>query len=255
MDDVDPMIYFLIPVYNEEQNLKQLCTDLKNVLADQQRHYVFVDDCSSDGSIDVLRQELPLAQLQILSKEGQRGPGDSFNRGFEWILEHSNEPADLIVTLEGDNTSDLDILNRMILISELGYQLVLASVYAQGGSFDKTSFMRKVSSSAANFIFRFFFGIRVQTLSSFYRVYHVDLLRLIKERYGSIIKEAGFISMLEVLVKAIRLNAPIIEVPVKLMSQMRKGQSKMKKVRTMMDYIRFLLTFRDSRVPIDFDHG
>lgn len=238
------MIYFLIPVYNEEQNLGQLCADLKDILPGRNNFFVFVDDCSTDGTVQLIRDLLPSSQLQVVIKEHQAGPGDSFNRGFEWILTHSQNSADLIVTLEGDNTSDLGILHNMVTICELGYQLVLASVYAQGGELDKTSFFRKLTSSTANFIFRFFFGIRVQTLSSFYRVYQVRLVRQIKEKYKTIIREAGFISMLEILTKAIRLKAPMIEVPMTLMSQKRKGKSKMKAFKTMIDYFRFLITFR-----------
>ena len=53
---------------------------------------------------------------------------------------------DKVVTVEGDNTSDLEILPVMLANSKMGFGLVLASVYAQGGGFDKTSAFRKIIS-------------------------------------------------------------------------------------------------------------
>lgn len=119
---------------------------------------------------------------------------------------------------------------------------MLASVYAQGGGFDRTSLLRKLVSFAANMLFRLFFDLKVLTLSSFFRVYSMPVLREIKNRYGgTIIGEPGFISMLEILVKAIRCKAKIIEIPMKLHSSKRKGKSKMKVMRTGFSYVRFLI--------------
>jgi hypothetical protein len=125
----------------------------------------------------------------------------------------------------------------------LGYDLVLASVYAQGGGFDKTSFLRKLISAIANFTYRFLFDIKVLTLSSFYRVYKISLLKKLERTYrGNIIKEMGFVSMLEILSKAIWNDATIIEVPMKLYSYKRAGKSKMKIVKTTFTYFRYLFT-------------
>jgi len=56
-----------------------------------------------------------------------------------------------------------------------------------------------------------------------------------------IVAEKGFVSMVEVLLKAIRLNSSIIEIPMRLHSTRRKGKSKMKTLKTAVSYIRFLL--------------
>jgi hypothetical protein len=93
-------------------------------------------------------------------------------------------------------------------------------------------------------LFRLFFNIKILTLSSFYRVYKIGLIRNIKANNNEIIKESGFISMLEILLKAIRLNAKIIEVPMLLKTQSRKGKSKMKKISTSVSYLKFLLRFK-----------
>lgn len=235
------MIYFLIPVFNEVDNMPLLAENLTSCLPGEERHFVFVDDCSTDGTVDAIKKLFNKFPLQVITKQANGGPGDSFNKGFEWILSNSKSDSDIIVTLEGDNTSDIGILFTMITLSRLNYNLVLASVYAQGGGFDKTSFFRKIASLVANLMVRFVFNIQVLTLSSFYRVYHVSLLRKIKSENGIIIKESGFISMVEVLIKAIRAKASIIEVPMLLDSSKRKGKSKMKTMQNMVRYLQFLI--------------
>jgi len=230
--------YILIPLFNEALNIPELAVSLKKVLPEDDKYFVFVDDKSTDNTVALLHNHFHGCNYQIIEKEENMGPGDSFNRGFMWILEQNNEGY--VITLEGDNTSDLSILPHMHTISSLGYDLVLASVYAQGGGFDKTSFFRKVVSFVANMVFRSLFNVKVLTLSSFYRIYHVSLLRKIQAKYPVIINEKGFICMLEILLKAIKMEAKIVEVPMMLHSQKRKGKSKMKVWKNTMSYLRFL---------------
>jgi dolichol-phosphate mannosyltransferase len=235
------MIYLLIPTYNEELNIPNLHSELRSASFDSEVMLVFSDDGSTDTTkalISSLFQGLPFV---ILGDGTNHGPGYAFNTGFEWILTHSKNDQDLVVTLEADGTSEIGLLQKMIPISRLGFSLVLASVYAQGGGFDKTSFLRRSLSSIANILFRFLFNIKILTLSSFFRVYHISLLRQIKHKSGTLIKESGFICMLEILAKAIECEATLIEVPMVLQTAKRQGKSKMKLVYTMSQYFTFLL--------------
>ncbi|PLX14185.1 MAG: hypothetical protein C0594_00360 [Marinilabiliales bacterium] len=233
--------YVLIPVYNEELNIETLHSNLTNVLKDRDVLYVFVDDCSTDGSVGLLKKVFSGQNTHVIEKEENKGPGDSFDKGFRWILENASDEDDRIITLEADNTSDLGILSNMLAISDLGYEMVLSSIYAQGGGFKQTNFFRKISSFAANMVFRSLFNINVLTLSSFYRVYRLSVIKRVDDLYNEIISESGFISMLELLLKAIRADASVIEVPMVLRSKNRIGKSKMKVFKTAMSYLRFLI--------------
>lgn len=238
------MIYFLVPTYNEEANIPELAKNFLSVELEDEKFFVFVDDNSSDNTIDVIEKSFSGHALKVISKKENKGPGDSFNQGFEWILEHSESENDKIVTLEADNTSDITILPTMVMLSKHGFDFVLASVYAQGGGFGKTSFIRKFLSFGANFMFRFMYDVKVLTLSSFYRTYSISSVKRIKNKYNTIISEAGFVCMLEILLKGIKTEASVIEVPMMLKSENRKGKSKMKVFRTMKAYIRFLFFTR-----------
>jgi len=238
------MIYILIPVFNEEGNIQNLYSELKNLLPNEEKLFIFSDDGSSDKSLELLKNYFKDMPHIILGDGINRGPGYAFNVGFNWIVENSKSEADITATLEADCTSDLSILPHMIGINRMGYEMVLASVYAQGGGFDKTSLARRFISSVANLLYRFLFNLNVQTLSSFYRVYSVSLLKRIKTNYGEAITNNGFICMLEILIKAIYCKTKLIEVPMLLQSNKRVGKSKMKVLKTTIQYFHFLLTFK-----------
>lgn len=235
------MIYILIPIYNESKNIANLFEELKHILPDENSLFVFSDDGSSDASTEIIREQFKGIPHQILGDGINRGPGGAFNTGFKWILNHSVNENDVVITIEADCTSDIKLLPKMIAINKLGFDLVLASVYAQGGGFDGTTLLRKVISSVANLMFRFLFDIKVLTLSSFYRLYGIKLLRNIKGNNEDLITENGFICMLEMLVKAIREKANIIELPMTLHSKKREGKSKMKIIKTTIEYLKFFL--------------
>ena len=233
--------FILIPIFNEEKNIPKLFENLNSNVNLKEYFFVFSNDGSSDKSVEKIQKYFKNQNFKILNSSTNKGPGFAFNIGFNWILNKSKNDKDLIITIESDNTSDINILNEMILLNNIGYDLVLASIYAQGGGFEKTSLSRKIISAFANLIFRFFFNIKVLTLSSFYRVYSVKIIRKIKSKHGEIIKEYGFISMLEILLKIIRLKGKIIEIPMILKSNERIGKSKMKILKTTFSYISFLI--------------
>lgn len=236
------MIYILIPIFNEEGNVANLHRELSSVLPGEEKMFVFSDDGSTDKTKELLNSHFSGTKFTILGDGTNNGPGFAFNTGFEWILTNSNNiEKDIVITMEADCTSDITILPHMLGINKMGYDLVLASVYAQGGGFDSTSFIRKFLSAIANLLFRFLFDLKVLTLSSFYRVYSLSLLNKIKKNNPAIITEYGFICMLEILVKAIKQDAKIIEVPMMLKSKKRVGKSKLKVFKTTMAYFRFLL--------------
>lgn len=234
------MIFILIPFYNEEENIPDLFQELKNILPGEEKFFVFSDDGSADDSINKLKTQFKDYPYIVLGNGINRGPGAAFNTGFEWILNNHKSEKDIVVTMEADCTSDIRILHKMVAINRLGFDLVLASVYAQGGGFDKTTFFRKLVSSSANLLYRFLFNIHILTLSSFYRVYSISILKKMKEKNSVLITETGFICMLEILIKAVNSKASIIEVPMVLASKKRKGASKLKVLKTTRQYLLFL---------------
>ena len=234
------MIYFLVPVFNEALNIAELAKNLLSVLPEYEKFYVFVDDCSTDSTREEIRNAFPSAKLHLIEKAHNGGPGHSFNLGMEWILSHSSAENDLLISLEGDNTSDLDLLPALVAATLQEYDVALASVYLPGGKLEKTNWFKKWVSGIANWSIRTAFNLNIHTLSSFYRVYRLGILRRVKSQYGILIAETGFVCMVELIVKLVETGAKVVEIPTVLHSGRRKGSSKMNIVRTTFGYLRFI---------------
>ncbi len=235
------MIYFIIPVYNEEPNLPELLHSVQKWSAarGERCQVIAVDDGSRDKSARILR-EYTGVPVTLVRHEVNRGVDEVFRSGFAQWRELSLSPTDLVVTVEADNTSSLDILDKMIARARAGDDVVLASCYAPGGDVVGTTWLRWLLSGCANFILRVTPGMpQVHTFSSFYRVYRAPFLSYAMKAYqGRFIEEQGFVCVVEMLLKFGFLGAQISEVPLILDGQRRKGASKMKILRTIRGYLK-----------------
>lgn len=235
-----PVYYFLIPVFNEAENISLLRSDLAAFMPSLEMQIVFIDDASSDGTCAEIKLQFLNAFTHIITKSARAGAGDSFRLGLEYIRGRLRS-QDVVIMMEGDGTSDIGILPDLIGAIESGADLALASVYAQGGGFDQTSFVRRFISAIANRVMRWRFGLESKTVSSFYRVWSGGLVIRMLERFNPIIRENGYTAMIELLVKAKSFEANVVELPMHLNSSRRKGKSKMRILPVTIAYLRLML--------------
>lgn len=234
------MIHVVVPVFNEAGNAEATAAQIRDRLAPLGVPYrvVLVDDGSRDGTADVFRRAAP--EATVLAHPENRGPGAAFRTGFLHVLA-SADPLDLVVTMEGDQTSDPRVLPRMLhRVWEEGDDIVLASCYLYGGGIRGTNLHRVGLSHVANGLMKKALGLSgLATLSSFYRVYQVSALSAMHARYGDgFIRSRGFECMVEVLYRAAQLRLRISEVPMTLDGSRRVGRSKMRVMRTSLAYLR-----------------
>lgn len=238
------MIIFVVPAFNEEQNVGLLLeqTRAKMEAIHQNYHVVIVDDGSMDRTREIAYSYAPTIPVEVVSHPVNRGVGAVFRTGFGRALALA-KTGDIIVTKEADNTSDLSILETMLAKIEAGNDVVLASCFAPEGKVVGSTWDRHLLSFGANFLLRTFFPIRgVRTYSSFYRAYRAQTLQQAFAAYdGKLLESQGFACMVEMLVKLNRLPIRIVEVPMILQCKMRKGASKMVRVKTIQEYIRLII--------------
>ena len=237
------MIHFVIPVYNETPNVAKVVTLIVDRLESIGLPYrvVVVDDGSTDGTADAYHRCATAGHpIELIVHATNQGPGAAFRTGFLHVLKDA-APLDVVVTMEGDGTSDLSVLPRMLRrVWEEGDHIVLASCYLYGGGIRSAPLYRVVLSHVANAFMRKALGLSgLATLSSFYRVYQVAILRALHARHGPrFITSQGFECMVEVLYRAAQLGARISEVPIVLDGSRRGGPSKMKTFKTSLAYLR-----------------
>jgi dolichol-phosphate mannosyltransferase len=235
---------FVIPAYNEEENLPRLLADFENrpELFPPGSRVLIVDDGSADRTAEVVSAYDGLVPVELLQLGVNQGPGAAFRQGFLAALERCDDDA-LVITLEADTTSDLDALPLMIAEAGNGADVVLASWVMVN-----VKPLRRFLSAGAGWTVRRTLGLEAHTVSSFFRVYRASVLRSAHGRYGDqLIREPGFACKAEVLAKLAHIGATITEVPVELDSTRRVGKSKMPILKTVIAYWRLLARARFAR--------
>jgi glycosyltransferase involved in cell wall biosynthesis len=141
----------VIPLYNEEENVKPLHAELVSVLSDSGYELVYVDDGSTDKTLSRLKEELrllPVPYAKIIEIPVNLGQSFAFKIGMD------NSNSSVVVFMDADLQNDPRDIPFLVSRLKDGYAL------AQGVRVKrKDSFFRKILPSvAANFILRVFCG-------------------------------------------------------------------------------------------------
>ncbi len=237
-------LFVLIPALNEAGNIPRLVDGLRMLSLELRDtfdvHILLVDDGSRDNTSGLAKQSALAAgvQLTVLRHETNQGPGKAFATGF-CHLSTLLQDQDLIMTMEGDNTSRLELVKQMLIRLAEGFDVIFASPYAYGGKIVNTSAFRIFLSNMANLFIKELLGIHgILTVSSFFRLYRAPAFKRLQEVYGAeIVERSGFECMVEMTMKMINLQITISEVPMVLDTHARVGKSRMKILRTIRGYL------------------
>ncbi len=233
------MIYVVLPAYNEERDLGALLERITAALPAERVNYkvLLVNDGSEDGTLALAQKMSSHMPLELIDHGFNRGLGQALLTGLRRAKTMASD-EDVVVTMDADNTHDPALIPEMAAKIAEGYDVVIASRYAQGGREVGLSWVRHVFSGGASLLLQLFFPIRgVQDYTCGYRAYRGALLKHAFAAYrDGLVEERGFTCMAEVLIKLSKLGARVTEVPLVLRYDYKSGPSKMKVARTIWRY-------------------
>lgn len=187
----------VIPVFDEVENLDQLADSLKQALKDQDYEVIFIDDGSTDGSLEklvsiVAGDEQHLALVELRRNYGQTA-------AIAAGIDHAS--GDVIVTLDADMQNDPADIPMLLQKIEEGYEVV------SGWRVDRKDKLltRRIPSQVANWIISHVTGVALHDYGCTLKAYRREVLQGFR-LYGEMHR---FIPAY-----AVSVGARIVEVPV-----------------------------------------
>ncbi len=224
----------VIPCYNEVDNIQKLREELLPVVEtlakDYQVEIIFVDDGSTDGTLEAIKGQLKVEQIpNVLAvyrqHERNRGLGAALKTGFKAVT------GDLIVTTDSDGTYKFS--NMPALLAALdGADIVTASPYHPQGQVVGVPGYRLILSRGSSMIYRVLVDWHVHTYTCLFRAYKREVIEKIS------FESDGFLAGTELMVKAMLKGYRVKEFPAALYRRMF-GVSKAKLMRTIKAHLKF----------------
>ncbi len=115
------MISVVVPVYNEKENVRLLYEKIKDVMVknNYEHEIIFVDDGSTDGTFDVLKEIAEKdKKFKVIRFRRNFGQTAAMAAGFDYAH------GDIIVSMDGDLQNDPEDIPRLLEKIEEGYDVV-----------------------------------------------------------------------------------------------------------------------------------
>ena len=164
----------IIPVYNEVDSIKELYNQLKKSIEEYIPYeIIFVDDGSSDGSVEKIKKICELDNSIILIQFHRNyGKSAALSEGFKYAN------GNYVVTMDADLQDDPIEIKNLINKLEEGYDLV------SGWKKDrKDPLSKRLPSKLFNFVTRMFTGVRIHDFNCGLKIYKKSVIKTL-ELYG-----------------------------------------------------------------------
>lgn len=225
-------VSIVIPCFNEESTLPYLANTLVSVeetLGEKYKPtFIFVDDCSTDQTWELLQKIFARKpNFELVRHEQNRGVAAAIMTGI-----HAAK-TEIVCSMDCDCSYDPHELKNMIPLLQDGVSLVTASPYHAEGKVLNVPAWRLTLSKGSSFLYRQVLRQNLATYTSCFRVYRKSVVEKLQ------LEESNFLGIAELLGKLDLQGEKIIEYPATLAVRLF-GYSKMKLIKTIFGHLRLL---------------
>ena len=211
-----PELSIVVPTFCERDNVAELLREVSTVLQGVAWEIVFVDDDSTDGTVDAIRD---LAQhyhnVRCLHRIGRRGLSSACIEGMLCVS------APIVAVMDADLQHDTGKLREMLTAIRAGADVAVGTRALGDGSFGAMSSVRQRISSSSSRLAKTLLRIDLSDpMSGFFMLRRPLAMTVVRDLSGM-----GFKILLDI-VASLPPGAKVVEIPYEFRSR-HAGESKL----------------------------
>ena len=190
----------IIPCYNEVRTIRTIVDRVRNAPV-ANKEIIIVDDCSIDGTRDILRLEIASIVDRVIYHDVNQGKGAALRTGF------AAATGDVVIVQDADLEYDPNEYPRLLAPIESGRaDVVFGSRFAGGDAHRVVYFWHMVGNKFLTLLSNMMTNLNLTDMETCYKVFKREVIQ------GITIEENRFGFEPEITAKVAKLDVVIYEV-------------------------------------------
>ncbi len=191
----------IIPCYNERATIRQIVDAVRGSDVQAEKEIIVIDDCSKDGTRDILRSEIAPLVSKILYHEINQGKGAALRTGFKAAT------GDIVIVQDADLEYDPSEYAKLVRpIVQGRADVVFGSRFMGGDAHRVVYFWHMVGNRVLTLMSNMLTNLNLTDMETCYKVFKREILEKIT------IEENRFGFEPEITAKVSKLDCVIYEV-------------------------------------------
>lgn len=190
----------VIPCYNEVHTIKRIVEVVRNAPYDK-KEIIIVDDCSTDGTREILKNEIAGKVDTIIYHERNQGKGAALRTGFKAAT------GDIVIVQDADleyDPNEYPQILEPILTNKA--DVVYGSRFMGTGPHRVVYFWHRIGNGLLTLLSNIFTNLNLTDMETCYKAFRREIIQSIK------IEEERFGFEPEITAKVARMNCRVYEV-------------------------------------------